>query len=200
MLGREIGARRNRSRVIVGAGLLTILLVVAIAALAGAFGGESPGTTPPDTAASVGTTPLIDVQEFRERGMAVNVPATWSRGGASSYVDYNDPDSPRWVRINIEATSTSAMDLLRAAGDRLSDPNVCTAPYTEVGLVEAPLGGLTGAELEYTCGEGEGKRHGIWRAVVRDGTAFHFYLTALDADFGASRIIYEEMIRSFQFV
>jgi eukaryotic-like serine/threonine-protein kinase len=200
-LGREIGARRNRSRVIVGAGLLTILLVVAIAALAGAFGGDGSGTTPPpDTAASAGATPLIDVQEFRERGMAVNVPATWTRGGANSYVDYNDPDSPRWVRINIEPVTTSAMDLLQAAGERLNDPSVCAAPYTQMNLAEAPLAGLAGAELEYTCGEGAEKRHGIWRAVVRDGTAFHFYLTALDADFAASRIIYDEMIRSFQFV
>ena len=67
-------------------------------------------------------------------------------------------------------------------------------------LVEASLGGLSGAELEYTCGEGASMRHGIWRAVVRDGTAFHFYLTTLDVAFAANRAVYDEMVRSFQFV
>jgi len=197
---RYLTAPRNRPRVIVAAGLLTILLVLAIAALSGAFGGDAPPPTTPDDAASPTATPLIEVQEFRERGIAINVPASWERSGASSYVDYRDPTSLRWVRINIEPTGASAIDLLRAAGDRLRDPTVCTSPYMEVGLVEATLGGLTGAELEYTCGGGEGMRHGIWRAVVRDGTAYHFYLSSLDVDFAASRIIYDEMVRSFQFV
>jgi hypothetical protein len=202
---RYVTAPRNRSRVIVGAGLLTLLLVLAIAALSGAFGGStSPDPTPqspngpgsPNEAA----TPLIEVQEYTGSGIAVNVPAAWTRSDANSYVDYRDSSGQSWVRINVEPTGGSAMDLLRAAGERLSDPSVCTAPYTQVQLVEAPLGGMTGAELEYTCGEGEGKRHGIWRAVVRDGTAYHFYLTTLDAEFPANRIIYDEMVRSFQFV
>lgn len=200
---RYVKAPRNRSRVIVGAGLLTILLVLAIAAWSGAFRSETPAPTTPDPSAAApdpAATPLIEVQEFRERGIAVNVPAAWTRADANSYVDYRDASGQTWVRINTEPTGGSALDLLRAASQRLRDPSVCAAPYTEVSLAEAPLAGLTGAELEYTCGEGAGKRHGIWRAVVQDGTAFHFYLTTLDAEFAANRIIYDEMVRSFQFV
>jgi hypothetical protein len=140
------------------------------------------------------------VQEFRERGIAVNVPIGWARGGANSYVDYADPGSLRWVRINIEPTSTDAMQFLRNAESGLRDPSRCPAPFAEVVLQEAPLGGLGGAELEYTCGDGEAKRHGIWRAVVRDGTVYHFYLTAPEALFADSRIVYDEMVRSFAFV
>jgi hypothetical protein len=42
-------------------------------------------------------------------------------------------------------------------------------------------------------------RHGIWRAVVVEGVAYHFYVTTLAADFADSRIIYDEMVRSFVF-
>ncbi len=202
VLRREITDPRNRSRVIVVGGLVTILLAVAITAWSGVLGGGGGQETPPGdpAASSTGSTPLIEVQEFRERGIAVNVPAAWVRTEASSYVDYTDPAMARWVRINIEPTSLSPMGLLEGAEARLQDPAVCPAPYTRVALVEAQLAGQAGAELEYTCGEGDGKRHGIWRAVVRDGVAYHFYLTAPDAAFADSRIVYDELLRSFQFV
>ena len=199
---RAVTAPRNRSRVIVVGGLVTILLVVGVAAWSGAFGGNDGNPPPPQTGASSSPSagPLIEVQEFRERGIAVNVPIGWARGGANSYVDYADPDSLRWVRINIEPTSTDAMQFLRNAESGLRDPSRCPAPFAEVVLQEVPLGGLGGAELEYTCGDGEAKRHGIWRAVVRDGTVYHFYLTAPEALFADSRIVYDEMVRSFAFV
>ena len=57
-----------------------------------------------------------------------------------------------------------------------------------------------GAELEYTCGDGDKMRHGIWRAIVVDGTAYHFYLTVPDARFAASKVVFDEMVRSFHFV
>ena len=70
----------------------------------------------------------------------------------------------------------------------------------QVQLHEAPLAGQSGAELEYTCGEGDAKRHGIWRALVKDGNAIHFYLTVPDNRFSESKIIFAEMVRSFQLV
>jgi hypothetical protein len=199
---RAVTAPRNRSRVIVVGGLVTILLVIGVAAWSGAFGGNDGAPPPPQSGASSSPSagPLIEVQEFRERGIAINVPMGWIRGGANSYVDYTDPASLRWVRINIEPSGTDAMQFLRNAETGLRDPSRCPAPFTEVALQEAPLGGLAGAELEYTCGEGEAKRHGIWRAVVRDGTVYHFYLTAPDGQFADSRIVYDEMVRSFAFV
>jgi hypothetical protein len=41
-------------------------------------------------------------------------------------------------------------------------------------------------------------RHGIWGAVIVDGKAYHFYLTVPDAQFAASKVIFDEMVRSFQ--
>jgi hypothetical protein len=189
-LRREILAPRNRPRVIVGAGLATVLLAIVVAAWSGAFGGDP---TPP-------TGPRIETQEFRERGIALNIPAGWERTDTDASADYHDPTSTRWIRITIEPTDTTAMLLLQGAQVRLQDPEVCPPPFAPLRLVEASLAGLVGAELEYICGEGDTARHGIWRAVVRDGVAYHLFLTTDDADFAASRVIYEEMVHSFQFL
>jgi hypothetical protein len=191
-LRRELLARRNRPRVIVGAGLATVLLAIVIAAWSGAFGGDP---TPPGA-----TGPGFETQEYRERGIALNVPAGWERTDADSSADYRDPESTRWIRITVEPTDTTAMVLLQGAQVRLQDPAVCPPPFVPMRLVEASLAGLVGAELEYICGDGDARRHGIWRAVVREGVAYHLFLTTDEADFGASRAIYEEMVRSFQFL
>ena len=202
-LGREAGAGRNRARLVVAAGLVSLIVVVGIAAWSAWFSDES---APPDgpgasgSAASAPATPLIDAQEYRDRGIAVNVPKAWTRSGAGSYVDFTDPASARWIRINIEQTGATAMQFLRNAETGLQNPSRCAAPFTEVGLREAELAGRPAAELEYTCGTGDTKRHGIWRAVVVDGSAYHFYLTVPDARFAESKIIFDEMVRSFQFV
>ena len=127
------------------------------------------------------------------------MPAGWTRGGSGSYVDYKDPADARWIRINIEPTTATALAFLTTAGNALQDPNRCPSPYGQVHLNEVPMAGQNGAELEYTCGDGDAKRHGIWRAVVVNGNAFHFYLTVPDARFGESKIIFDEMVRSFQF-
>ncbi|MBX6752023.1 MAG: hypothetical protein IRY85_20575 [Micromonosporaceae bacterium] len=190
-LRREALAPRNRPRVIVAAGLVTILLAIVVAAWSGAFGGDK---------GSESTGPAIETQEYRERGIALNVPAGWERTDDDSSVDYRDPDSTRWVRITVESTDATAMVLLQGAQVRLQDPDVCPAPFVPVRLVEASLAGLVGAELEYLCGEGDAQRHGIWRAVVRDGTAYHLFLTTDQGDFATSRVIYDEMVRSFQFL
>ena len=56
---------------------------------------------------------------------------------------------------------------------------------------------MASAELEYVCGEGPEMRHGIWRAIVQDSRAISFYLTVPDGSFAESKIIYDEMVRSF---
>jgi hypothetical protein len=202
-LGREAGSAGKRSRLVVVAGLVGVLLLVGVAAWSGWFTDANQSPPPPDAsgpASSGPATPLIDAQEYRERGIAVNVPKAWTRSGAGSYVDFTDPTSARWVRINIEPTTATAMQFLRNAETGLRNPSRCAAPFTEVGLREATLGGQPGAELEYTCGTADTKRHGIWRAVVVNGTAYHFYLTVPDPRFAESKIIFDEMVRSFQFV
>jgi len=202
-LGRDVRQSQHRSRLIVGAGLVALLVLVGVAALSGWFspGGDDPdGPGGPSAGASAAATPLIEAQEYRDRGIAVNVPASWERGGSGSYVDYTDPAGGRWVRINIEPTTSSATQFLQNAESGLRNPSRCPAPYQQVALHEAKLAGQNGAELEYTCGDGDGKRHGIWRALVVDGTVFHFYLTVPDSRFAESKIIFDEMVRSFQFV
>ena len=201
-LGREAGPGGNRTRMVVAAGLVGVLLLVGAAVWSGWFSDDTPAPPPgaSGSASSVPPTPLIDAQEYRDRGIAVNVPKAWTRSGAGSYVDFTDPASARWIRINIEATSATAMQFLRNAETGLRNPSRCPSPFTEVGLSETTLGGQPGAELEYTCGAAEAKRHGIWRAVVLNGSAYHFYLTVPDARFAESKIIFDEMVRSFQFV
>jgi hypothetical protein len=143
--------------------------------------------------------PLIPVQEYRDnRGIVLNVPKDWKRSNGGSYVDFTDPAGGRKVRINVENASGNAQKFLQSAESGLKSPSRCPSPYHRVGLKAAPLAGRDGAELEYTCGSADGMRHGIWRAVVVDGKAYHFYLTVPDAHFAESKVIYDEMVRSFR--
>lgn len=199
-LGHDVRRSQNRSRMVMAAGLVALLVIVGIGAWSGWFSSSPDNAATPQASASAPTGPLIEAQEYRERGIALNVPAGWDRGGSGSYVDFKDPADARWVRINIEASTGTALAFLQKAGNALNDPNRCATPYTQVRIEAKPLASQDGAELEYTCGEGDGKRHGIWRAVTLNGNAFHFYLTVPDSRFGESRVIFDEMVRSFQFV
>jgi len=200
-LSREARQPTTRARVIVGAGLVAVLALAGIGAMSGWFAGHAnpggPGATTPAPSAD---TPLIAVQEFRERGIAVNVPKDWERSDNGSYVNFTDPAGGRKIRINIEAASGTAQRFFQTAETGLKKPSICPSPYKRVALVDAKLAGKDGAQLEYTCGSGNGMRHGIWRAVVVDGKAYHFYLTVPDPQFADSKIIFDEMTRSFAFV
>jgi hypothetical protein len=202
---KELGRPANRSRLLIGVGVLVLAVLVGVAALNGVFsgsGGDEPGAQP---GASTGTSasaaaPLIPVQQYRDkRGLVVNVPKDWEKSG-SSYVDFVDPAGGRKVRINVETANGTAQHFFQTAESGLKRPSICPTPYHRVGLRDAQLAGRDGAELEYTCGSGDQMRHGIWRAIVVDGKAYHFYLTVPDAQFAASKVIYDEMVRSFQLV
>jgi len=203
-IGREARQSSNRTRLLIAAGTALVLVGIGIAALSGAFSGGNgsavPGPQPSTSSSAVASadTPLIPVQEYTDsRGIVVNVPKGWKKTGAS-YVDFTDPAGGRKVRINVENASGTAMKFFSTAESGLKRPTICPTPYERVGLREVQLAGRDGAELEYTCGEGDAKRHGIWRAVVVDGKAYHFYLTVPDARFAESKIIFDEMVRSFQ--
>jgi len=200
-LSREARQPTTRARVIVGAGLVAVLALAGIGAMSGWFAGHAnPGAPGATTPAPSADTPLIAVQEFRERGIAVNVPKDWERSDNGSYVNFTDPAGGRKIRINIEAASGTAQRFFQTAETGLKKPSICPSPYKRVALVDAKLAGKDGAQLEYTCGSGNGMRHGIWRAVVVDGKAYHFYLTVPDPQFADSKIIFDEMTRSFAFV
>jgi hypothetical protein len=190
-----------RNMQIAAAASVAVVLVVGVVLVASG-GDDAPPRRPPVAQDPAPRQPEPAVQRYAERGLAVNVPEGWRRSGTGVYIDYTDrEDAKRRVRILVEKASGSTQPLkfLKSAGDRLDrNERVCTAPYREIGLREAELAGKPAAELEYTCGTDGAMRHGIWRAVVSDGQAYSFYLTAPEGRFEESKAIFDEMVRSFR--
>lgn len=186
------------------AGGIAAVLIIVIAAVSLSGGSPQPAaSTTGSNPQATSSKPLIDVRAFRDRrGIRMNVPATWKRASASSYTNFTDPnDSSRRIRINVEASgNASPQQFLQVAERGLKNPRECTSPYQRVALTSTTIGGHDGAILEYTCGSGTGKRHGIWGATTVNGHAYHFYLTVPDSEFAASKPIFQEMLRSFQLV
>jgi hypothetical protein len=192
-------------------GLAVLLVLAGIGAVTGLFSGDDPkdaAHTGPQATAGAQTDPSSkplypDVKLYRDsgRGLQVNVPKDWAKSSGGTYVDFISPDThDRKVRINVENAGGSAADFLRAAESRLKRSPNCTG-YHQVALNDgAQLSGKAGAELEYTCGAGDTMRHGIWRAIVVDGHAIHFYLSVPDTAFDDSKVVYSEMVRSFSLV
>ena len=86
-----------------------------------------------------------------------------------------------------------------AERNSLKNNRTCAAPYVNVARNQVKLGGHDATELEYTCGDGDHKRHGLWRATVVSGKSYHFYLSVPETRFEESKAIYEELVRSFKF-
>ncbi|MFI9527939.1 PsbP-related protein [Micromonospora rosaria] len=130
----------------------------------------------------------------------MNVPKDWKRGTGGSFVDYTDPDdSGRRVRIIVENFGTTSMRWAEVASDGLRNRGgTCARPYNQLAMEETELAGKAAAEFEYTCGDGDKRRHGLWRGVVHDGKAYSFYLTATHDRFEESKPIFDEMVKSFQ--
>ena len=164
-------------------------LVVLPASACCSSGGFSGGPAAPDAAAAArrpAATTAADPADRgtgvpRHRGIAVNVPKGWTRSRQQSYVDFTDPDGGRKVRINVETDHRHRAEVPHHGRDRPEEavdlPHAVPAGRPD----RRELAGHDGAELEYTCGSGDAMRHGIWRAIVVDGKAYHFYLTVPDA-------------------
>ncbi len=179
-------------------GLAAVLVAVVVTVIA--TSGGSPKVAAGPTLSASPPPAAVDMQSYHDkRGITINVPAGWKKAPASSYTDFTDPaDASRRMRINVEASGkATAMSFMTIAEHNLKDPNRCTAPYQRLALKPLTLSGHDGAELEYTCGAGTGKRHGIWAATMVDGHAYHFYLTVPDSEFDASQPIFDEMVKSF---
>jgi hypothetical protein len=184
---------------VVLAAAVGVFLIVHSATVAPNNDARNGATTPAATVAPTTDTPLIPVQHYSDpRGIVVNVPEGWTRYTGSGYVDFLDPAGGRKIRINVETSTNTAQHFLEGAEAGLERPTVCPAPYHRVGLRDVTLDGYDAAELEYTCGSGDTMRHGIWRAIVVNGKAYHFYLTVPDSAFDTSKVIYDEMVRSFR--
>ncbi len=184
------------------AGGVAVLLLITVIALASGGDETAPqtgGTTP--TAAA--ETPPVEMQDFSGKGIKVQVPKGWQRQTGGVYVDFIDPeDSGRKVRVLAEPWGGSSISWAEFASRNLkkkaAESKNCPKPYTEVSVSEQELAGEPAGELEYTCGEGDSMRHGVWRGVVKDGKVYSFYLTSTDARFTESKPIFDAMVRSFQ--
>jgi eukaryotic-like serine/threonine-protein kinase len=201
-LGQRVKRAPTRVRIAAAAGVVALAVVGAIV-LTGAFSGpDDAGAAPgPSTGASGDTkTPLYaGVKKYSSRGITLNVPADWEKSEGGTYVDFIDPDAgaaARKIRINIEPAGSSAEAFFKVAEAKLKKNPDCPT-YQRVGLKDIRTGGRGGSELEYTCGQGDQQRHGLWSAVVVSGKAYEFFLTVPDSDLADSKIIYDEMVRSF---
>ncbi|WP_422734341.1 protein kinase domain-containing protein [Micromonospora sp. WMMD558] len=198
LVGRVKGWPRKVQ--LAAAGGLAVVLLLGVIALSG--GDDRPPGTP--QAAPTSAAPAAGVPEMAEhsaRGVRVLVPKGWKKATGGSYTDYIDPeDSGRKVRIITEKWTTTSERWAETAENGLKTRSTsCVKPYSQVTSdMGAQLGGKPAAEFEYTCGEGDTMRHGVWRGVAHDGKAYSFYLTSTDAKFEESRPIFEAMANSFQ--
>ncbi len=199
-----IGAAKRVPRwaqIAVAAGIALVLFLV-IGAAAGLFDGTGADPTAGKGNPSSGPTgPLIDVQEFHDaRGITVNVPKAWTKQAANGgYTDFFDPDDKgRKVRVNVESGSSPRKFLEVAENYLKTRTSTCSPPYTRVNLTDVTLDSKAGAQLEYTCGAGAQQRHALWAATIINGKSYEFFLTVPATRFDESKVIYEEMVRSFK--
>ncbi|ASW56717.1 serine/threonine-protein kinase [Plantactinospora sp. KBS50] len=182
------------------AGGVAVVLLVGIVALWP--DGDKATRTPQASGTTPAAQPAVPTQQYQDRGLSVNVPEGWTRTAAGVWVDYTDPeDKGRKVRILVEDfKNVTAMRWAEVAENNLKNPKSksCPKPYTRVDLSEVELAGQTAAQLEYTCGEGDGERHGVWRGMAINDKIYSFYLTTTDANFAESKPIFDEMVRSFE--
>jgi len=177
-------------------GVAAVLLIGVVIA---AVGGDDPIPAASITTPHAAAKPDFPVRKYAEHGVTVNIPAGWERASAGNWVDFLDPKQDgRKVRILVEPASSKPMRFMEIAENGLRKARTCADPYEQVALRPVTLAGEPAAELEYTCGSGATKRHGVWRAVTSGGHAYSFYLTAQDGQFDASRSIFDEMVRSFR--
>ncbi|MFG1937283.1 MULTISPECIES: serine/threonine-protein kinase [Micromonospora] len=199
LLGR-VKAWPRKVQLAAAGGLAVVLLVSVIALTSGGDDAPPPivGTLPTTSAAAA-----PEMQERTVKGVTIQVPKGWQQQTGGLYVDYVDPDDEgRKVRVIAEKWGGTSISWAEFASRNLksktANSKTCPAPYTELSVSEQPLAGQTAGQLEYTCGEGEAMRHGIWRGLVKDGKVYSFYLSTTDARFAESKPIFDAMVDSFQ--
>ncbi|MEU6073045.1 serine/threonine-protein kinase [Micromonospora sp. NPDC047074] len=179
-------------------GLAVVLLIGAVVLFSG---GDDPAPTVPQAApSSAAPGGVPEMKEHTGKGVRVMVPQGWELNSAGNWVDYIDPaDDGRKVRILVEDFRTTSIRWAQVAEDGLKTRSKsCVKPYAQIAMNEVEWVGKAAAEFEYTCGEGEAKRHGVWRGVVHEGKVYSFYLTSTDTKFAESKPIFDEMVKSFQ--
>jgi serine/threonine protein kinase len=191
---------RNKQLVSGGAAAAVVLVLVLVFAMSGA----DEARTPPVTAApqpSTGVVADFPTQDYQGNdAINVKVPAGWTRAAGGVYVEYIDPDDKTTkVRILVESgkvTPTKFVTQTAPAG--LKKGKTCPDPFQSVATQDVTISGNPGAEFEYTCGEGDQMRHGIWRMTLVNNKMYSFYLTTTDAKFADYKKYYDVMAETFQ--
>ncbi|MET8836399.1 serine/threonine-protein kinase [Micromonospora sp. NPDC004540] len=197
VVGRVKGWPRKVQLAAAG-GVAVLLLVGVIALTSGGDDAPPPivGTLPSTSAEA----PPVEMQAQSVKGVNIQVPKGWDRKTGGVFVDFVDPETEgRKVRVLAEEWNGTSVSWAEFASRNLRDKSKsCAKPYEQLAMTEPTVAGKAAAEFEYTCGDGDAKRHGMWRGVVQDGKVYSFYLTANEPDFAASKPIFEAMARSFQ--
>ncbi|MGW5667799.1 PsbP-related protein [Micromonospora sp. NPDC003776] len=202
-VGQLVGTVKGWPRKVqlaVAGGVAVLLLVGVIALSGGGDDGPPPIVTslPTETAQAA---PPVDMQEQSVKGVTLQVPKGWDKNAGGVFVDFVDPKQDgRKVRVLAEKWDGTSKSWAEFASRNLgTKAKSCAKPYEQLAMTDTTLAGKPAAEFEYTCGDGDSKRHGVWRGVAQDGKIYSFYLTANDGDFAASKPIFDAMASSFKF-
>jgi serine/threonine protein kinase len=189
---------RNKQLVSGGAAAAVVLVLVLVFAFSGS---DDPAPTP--QAAPVPSNAAADVQTQPYKGNAavsVEVPAGWTRAAGGVYVEYIDPaDKNTKVRILVEKGSVDPTKFVTSTAPAGMKKNkTCAEPFVSIATEQVDVSGNPGAQFEYTCGEGEAMRHGIWRMTTVGGKMYSFFLTTTDAKFADQRKYFDAMAETFK--
>jgi hypothetical protein len=197
------GAPRSRRSVgawLFGAAAVLVALALVWAGVglaSGWFESDEATPKPPHKASGPG----FAVKPYQGMGMKVNVPASWQRRDAGTYVQFFDPkDETAWLRISAPWDQRYATRILRASDRNFSNGCCGLTDYRQVRLHPARLAGHRGAELEYTATKvatGQ-RRHGIWRMIVVDGRNYQVYMSVPDNRFTDYKKVFTEAARTMK--
>ena len=192
------GWPRNTRLAAGGGALAVVLLLVLVVALSG---DEDPGTPPNQPPAADQVVPAsFATQDYKgDKAVTVKVPKAWERAATGNWVDYINPeDKSTKVRVLVEKGSIPPRKFAETtAPGTLKKSKACPKPFNHLGTTDVEMSGLPAAQFEYTCGEGDTMRHGIWRQTTTDGKMYSFYLTTTEAKFADNKQYFDEMAKTF---
>jgi serine/threonine protein kinase len=187
------------TQLIAGGGALAVLVLVLVFAFSGDDAAPPPDQQRPNAGSQV-VPAAVSTQDYKgDKDVTVKVPKGWTRSAAGAWVDYTDPDDKSTkVRILVEPGSIAPRKFAETtAPGTLKKSKACPKPFNNLGVTDAEISGLPAAQFEYTCGEGDDMRHGIWRQTTTDGRMYSFYLTTTEAQFADRKQYFDEMAATF---
>ncbi|MFI7541113.1 serine/threonine-protein kinase [Actinoplanes sp. NPDC049599] len=192
------GWPRNTQLAAGGGALAVLVVLVLVFSLAG---GGDPVTPPDQPAAGDQVVPAsFATQDYKgDKAVTVKVPKSWERAATGSWVDYVNPEEKSTkVRVLVEKGSIPPRKFAETtAPGTLKKSKACPKPFNHLGTTDVEMSGLPAAQFEYTCGEGDSMRHGIWRQTTTDGKMYSFYLTTTESQFADSKQYFDEMAKTF---